>query len=203
MASAPVSSGGGAPRALVLLPGAATRFSAAVHAVLPGQWNDPTPCTEWSVADLVNHVVSEHLWAPHLLRGETIEAVGDRYDGDVVGVDPAVACDRAVKPSIEAFGAVDTAAEVHLSFGTVPVEEYANQMLVDLVVHGWDLARAIGSDDRMERDTVEVCLTYMRARVAEYSGAGVIGPSVVTGSSDPQDQLIALLGRDPGWTSPG
>ncbi|AGP61457.1 maleylpyruvate isomerase N-terminal domain-containing protein [Streptomyces rapamycinicus] len=77
---------------LQLIPDAINRFGARVHAVDGHRWNDSTPCTEWTVRDLVNHLVSEHLWVPHLLAGESLEQVGDRYDGDMVGADPVRAC---------------------------------------------------------------------------------------------------------------
>ena len=51
-------------------------------------WTAPTPCREWTVRDLVNHVTGEDLWTAPLLRGETIERVGDRFDGDLLGSEP-------------------------------------------------------------------------------------------------------------------
>ena len=70
-------------------------FGEKVRAVPADRWTAPTPCTDWSVRDLVNHVTGEHLWAPHLLDGETIAQVGDRYDGDVLGDSPVAAWERA------------------------------------------------------------------------------------------------------------
>jgi len=51
-------------------------WAARVAAVKDDQWGDPTPCTEWSVRQLVNHVVGEELWTVPLLRGGTIEEAG-------------------------------------------------------------------------------------------------------------------------------
>jgi uncharacterized protein (TIGR03086 family) len=62
--------------------------NARVHAIRDDQWTKPTPCTEWDVRTLLNHLVYEQLWAPELLRGATVEEVGDRFDGDVLGDDP-------------------------------------------------------------------------------------------------------------------
>ncbi|MGZ4504808.1 MAG: maleylpyruvate isomerase N-terminal domain-containing protein, partial [Nocardioidaceae bacterium] len=44
--------------------------------VRPDQWDAPTPCTEWSVRDLVNHVVGEDRWTVPLMHGSTISDVG-------------------------------------------------------------------------------------------------------------------------------
>ena len=53
------------------------------------RWHADTPCGGWDVRALVNHVVSGNLWAAELAAGRTIEDVGDRLDGDVLGADPA------------------------------------------------------------------------------------------------------------------
>lgn len=180
-----------------LLPVAASRFGQAVHQVSSDRWTSGTPCSEWSVRDVVNHVTGEHLWVPPLLDGKTVEQVGDQFDGDVLGDDPFVVWDTAIEASLNAFASVSDQDPVHLSFGTVPVDEYANQMLVDLTVHAWDLARGAGVDERLERSTVEASLAYTRLRFEEFSGSGLIGTPVEIDSDDPQETLLALLGRDP------
>src|SRR4051794_33871217 len=53
------------------------------------RWDAPTPCRDWSVRDLVNHIVGEDRWTGPLLRGRTIAEVGDSLDGDLLGEDPA------------------------------------------------------------------------------------------------------------------
>jgi uncharacterized protein (TIGR03086 family) len=180
-----------------LIPVAADRFGQALHAVPVDRWDAATPCSDWSVRELVNHVVAEHLWAPPLLEGRTVQEVGDRFDGDVLGDDPVGAWDRAVATSLPAFASVADDRPVHLSFGTVPADEYANQMLVDLTVHCWDLARGSGLSERLDRATVERSLAYARLRSQEYASSGLFAAPVDTASGDPQDLLLALLGRDP------
>lgn len=82
-------------------------FDRRVRAVRPEQWADPTPCTEWDVRALVNHLVTEQLWAPLLLDGATIEDIGDRFDGDQLGDDPVAAWASAATATLEAFAAPD------------------------------------------------------------------------------------------------
>ncbi len=67
---------------------AVEHWAARVAAVTDDQWGDLTPCAEWSVRALVNHVVGEELWSAPLLRGKTVEEVGTQFDGDVLGDDP-------------------------------------------------------------------------------------------------------------------
>lgn len=176
-----------------------TEFDRLVHETDGERWDDPTPCTEWTVKDLVNHLVSEHLWAPHLLDGETVADIGDRFDGDVVGDDPVAAWERAGAGSRPAFhrdGVLER--EVDTSGGPVPATEYAWQMTMDLAVHGWDLARGLGTDSRMPDELARSLHRVFAPQVAAWQGAGIFGAPVdVPDDAPPRDRLVALLGRDP------
>jgi uncharacterized protein (TIGR03086 family) len=180
-----------------LMPAALRRFGARVHEIPAAAWDAPTPCTEWSVRDLVNHVTVEQLWAPHLLRGETLDEVGDRYDGDQLGADPTGMWDRAAEDARKAWEAAGDDASVDTSMGPLPVREYAEQMHLDLLVHGWDLARGAGLDPALPADSVEHALAFVEPRAEEFAGYGVFAPPVDVASTDPADRLLALLGRAP------
>jgi uncharacterized protein (TIGR03086 family) len=183
--------------ALTLLPTAAEEFGKRVHAVAPDGWDRPTPCTDWSVGDVVNHMVGEHLWAPELLGGATVDEVGDRFAGDVLGDDPLAAWDAAIYRSLTAWSHTPADATVHLSAGDTPAREYAEQMLVDLVVHGWDIARGAGLDERMDPATVRHALTYMEKHVHGLAATGLFAEPVEVSSDDPQDRLLGMVGRRP------
>ena len=85
-----------------------TAFGERVHAV-DGRWNTPSPLPGWTVRRLVNHLVNEERWTPPLLDGATIEEVGSRYDGDLLGDDPVAAFDDAAAAALAAVR-VDTDA---------------------------------------------------------------------------------------------
>jgi uncharacterized protein (TIGR03086 family) len=173
-------------------------FEAKVHAVPANSWSSRTPCTEWSVRDLVNHLVAEHLWVPHLLHGETVDDVGDRYDGDVLGEDAVGAWDRARRASVQAWHALPSDdVTVHLSFADVPAGEYAEQMLADLVVHGWDLARGAGLDEHIDARLADHLLAYLEPQAKMWHDAGVFGEPVDVDSDDPGARLLGLSGRRP------
>jgi uncharacterized protein (TIGR03086 family) len=183
---------------IALLDQAFGAFSSKVTAVPADRWSSPTPCTEWSVRDLLNHLVSEHLWAPHLLHGETIDDVGDRYDGDVLGDDAVAAWMGASEASAQAWHALPSDdVTVHLSFGDVPAREYAEQMLTDLVVHGWDLAKGAGLDERIAPDLAEHVLAYLEPQAKAWHDVGVFGEPVDVHSDDPAARLLGLTGRRP------
>ena len=63
-------------------------FGARVHGVADDQWTSATPCSDWDVRTLVNHVLSEVRWAVPLFAGRTVADVGDRFAGDLLGDDP-------------------------------------------------------------------------------------------------------------------
>ncbi len=184
------------PSAREQMQNALDHFKNVVDRIPADAWDNATPCAEWDVRDLLNHMTSEHLWAPRLLAGKSVEEVGDTYDGDVLGEDPIAAWDTAQMKSREAWAAATGDAMVQLSVGTTTVEEYAEQMLLDLTVHAWDLARGAGIEEGpLVSDTVVHVLRYARER--DLAGAEVFGPEVSTDSDDPLEQLVALLGRQP------
>lgn len=168
------------------------------------RWASPTPDAEWDVRALVNHVLNENLWAPPLLEGKTIAEVGDRFDGDQLGADPEASWSAAAASSLAAVreeGALDRV--VHVSFGDIPGREYVSQLFCDHLIHGWDLARAIGADDTLDPDLVAVAYEFLAPQVDGWRSAGVFGPQVdVDAGADRQAQLLSLTGRDPGWSGP-
>lgn len=160
------------------------------------QWAGPTPCSDWDVRALVNHVAGEYLWVPEMLAGRTVAEVGGRLDGDLLGTGPvevvADGRDRAVT-ALDVPGAVDRI--VHLSFGDVPAVEYAGQMAIDSVIHAWDLARAIGADDTLDPELVEFAYGQLQASAEQWRSAGAFGPATIAEDESLQARLLALTGR--------
>jgi hypothetical protein len=64
-------------------------------------------------------------------------------------------------------------------------------------VHAWDLARGAGLPEDLDPRTVAKSLDYSRSRAHAYAASGLFAAPVETGSSEPQDVLLGLLGRDP------
>ena len=166
------------------------------------QWAGPTPCPDWDVRALLNHIVYEDLWTVPLMEGATIAEVGDRYEGDLLGADPLAtaraACEMAVTAAASGVIAGQT---VHLSFGDVPAEEYAHQLAADHIIHGWDLAVATGGDTSMDPEMVEALGAWFASNEAAYRGAGAIAERPA-GDGTPGDawaELLRAFGRDPGW----
>ena len=172
-------------------------FDRRVQAIRGDQWDQGTPATEWTVRDLVGHLVGEQLWVPLLLRGATIEQVGDRFDGDNLGDDPRgawVSAARAARAAWLEPGAVERT--VHLSFGDTPATEYGWQMTMDLAVHAWDLASGIGADDQLPAELCADVLDFARPQIGEWRDWGLFAaPVPVPPDADVQTTLLGLLGR--------
>lgn len=177
---------------------AADLFGSVVHQIRDDQWANPTPCTDWDVRALVNHVIGEQLWAVPLLDGKTIAEVGDRFDGDQLGTDPVAAWDVASAESKAAFanpGALDRT--VHLSYGDESAINYCGQMTLDAVVHSWDLARGIGAPDSLPADLTEYLYGLVTPMKDLLAASGMFAaPVAVDPGANTQIRLLALLGRD-------
>jgi uncharacterized protein (TIGR03086 family) len=172
-------------------------FDRRVAAVNEAQWSSSTPCSDWDVRALVGHVVTEQLWAPAMLAGQTMEEIGDRFDGDVLGAEPLAAWRSAAaraRVAAEAPGALD--ATVHVSYGAVPAPRYLTEMTLDAVVHTWDLARAIGADERLDPALVALGLAVVEPNLELLAASGLFAePVPVPPDSDPQVRLLGLVGR--------
>jgi uncharacterized protein (TIGR03086 family) len=174
-------------------------FGRRVHAVGADQWGCPTPCKDWEVRNLVNHLVAEQLWVPPLLAGKRAADLGAGFaSGDVLGSDPVAAWDTAAAAARAAFA--DTGAlrrTVHLSYADRPGEEYAREMIFDLVVHSWDLARGISVDDTVDPELVEAVYGHIEPDT-DLAASGLFdAPVPVPDDADEQAKLIAFTGRTP------
>jgi uncharacterized protein (TIGR03086 family) len=176
---------------------AVEEFGARVRAVRDDQWELPTPCSDWNVRQLVNHLVYENRWTVPLMGGSTIAEVGDRYEGDLLGDRPKQAWEESSAEAVRAVAA-DGALErvVDLSSGPTPATEYVSQLFADHLIHAWDLARAIGADDRLDPELVDACAAWFASMEDVYRSVGAIGPRPETPpAADAQTTLLAAFGR--------
>ena len=176
---------------------ATERVGELVQAIREDQWGLPTPCTDWDVRALLQHLVYEQRWVVPLLAGATIQEVGDRFEGDLLGSDPKGAWASAASAAVAAFSAPDALERtVHLSYGDVPGEHYAFELGSDLLVHGWDLARGIGADGRLDPELAAFCYERWLPRAGTLRASGLFGPEVpVPADADPGTKLLGLMGR--------
>jgi uncharacterized protein (TIGR03086 family) len=162
-------------------------------------WDGPTPCEDWDVRALLNHVVAGNWWAARLARGETIEEVGDVYDGDVIAPAPLGAYDESAVAAASAFeapGALDAPCAV--SYGPVPGSVYAGHRFLDVAVHGWDLAVATGQPSPLSPEIVDACWRVLEPQLDLLHASGMFGTELpAPAGADATDRLLRTLGRTP------
>ncbi|MFB7945381.1 TIGR03086 family metal-binding protein [Kitasatospora phosalacinea] len=187
------------PALLALHARALEHFGDLVRAVPDGAWQAPTPCTDWTVRQLVGHLTSEQLWVPDLLAGATVAEIGDRFDGDVLGDDPVAAWTAAADAARAAFAAPGALERtVQLSYGARRADGYAREMTVDAVVHAWDLAQGTGADPTVDPAAAEFALAELAPQADALAASGLFAdPVPVPAGADAATRLLGLVGRDP------
>jgi uncharacterized protein (TIGR03086 family) len=177
---------------------AAHRFAEHVMGVELDQWRLPTPCTDWDVRALVDHVVRWNTFVPEFLGGRRVDEIPEAFTRDVLGSDPARAADRSASGAIETFnepGALERL--VHHPYGELPGSQVLYLRLFDNVIHGWDLLRALGKDEPLDPDAVAILWAGSLAQRELIRASGHFGPAevAVPEDADLQTRLLGLLGR--------
>lgn len=174
--------------------------SACIVRIQPAQLHNPTPCTEWDLRALLQHMVYEMSWIPDLLAGKTIATVGDAYEGDLLGDDPLGAWGQALGAALVAVDKANLKKTVHLSYGNFAAEHYIRESASDMLIHGWDVSKAIGYPLTFDERAAHEVYEYALPRAAEFRGSGLFGEVVPTKADDPiQTKLLAFYGRRTDW----
>jgi uncharacterized protein (TIGR03086 family) len=177
-------------------------MAATVRNITADQLADPTPCTEFDVRKLLNHLL---FWGPSMAgagRKEVVplpaaaESEADLTTGDWRG-DLLAVLDR-----IDSSWAPASAWEGMTSMASpeMPASILGDMIVGELAVHGWDLAVATGQ----RLDLPESLLTHLEsataAAVEQGREMGLFGPEVKLAADAPTlDRILGLTGRDPAW----
>jgi uncharacterized protein (TIGR03086 family) len=167
------------------------------------QLDNDTPCAQWSVRDVVNHLLGTCWLGEGMFGDETPRHAvvpGGLPDGDLAGADPAAAYAEASAALLASASQGDTLARMHTTpLGEMPGAVLAGFTTLDLVMHGWDLAKATGQSFTVDDDLVAHLDGFARQAVGpEVRGGGLIGPEVdAPAKASTVDRLAAFLGRTP------
>jgi len=158
-------------------------------------WTAPTPDKEWTVGDLVRHVVQEQQWIPPLLAGLTLDQARRRVDP--LGDDLAAEWHTHSTLATAAWQAASADASVQLSYDTVTVLDYLREQVSDVTIHSWDLARATAADEVLDEALIEAVWTVFEPQRDALEASGLFDSPVPMPEDAPlQSRLLALTGRD-------
>jgi uncharacterized protein (TIGR03086 family) len=183
---------------------AAERFTEIVRNVKPDQLAHPTPCTDFDVRGLVNHLL---FWGPPLLGAARREQVPppaeSESDVDLVGEGWAADLVAYAERTAAAWGKPAAwTGTTHMGGPMeLPAELVGGMVAGELVVHGWDLARATGQRPEWDEDVLRYVYDGVVANAEQGRELGAYGPEVpVPATASTLDKLLGASGRDPKWT---
>lgn len=180
---------------------------AAVRGADPAHYGDPSPCSEFTVAKVIDHIGFGMLLA---------ELSGRRADldpsWDVTGQAPflvgrpesewAVLIEEQGRRTAAAWS--DPAVwegETTFGGGPMPAAAVGSMMIADLVLHGWDVAAATGQTVTVSPALAQAALSGVEALAPMGRDGGWYGPEVeLPDEAPPLAKALGLSGRDPGWT---
>jgi uncharacterized protein (TIGR03086 family) len=177
------------------------------RAIKPGPLSDPTPCTEYDLRTLINH------WVLYTSHGFEHRARRAQLSADLQSRDFTADPDWAEEYAAALDAAVAAWADPAVWEGTVdfgdgtqvPIANVFLMNLGELVLHGWDVAKATGQEYRCSAEAGEAVLRFADEYAEMYrSYNGFAEPVCVpaTGATDTSafTRALALTGRDPDWT---
>ena len=185
-----------------MLDQAAREFTGLLRAIELAKLCNRTPCAEYDVRALLNHLRYRGPWLEAALRREPAPAVsGGGLDADLTRGDWLGVMCRLVDGLVDACrppGAL--AGTTKFGGSEMPARMVAEMVLTEWVVHGWDQARATGHSLAVDPGTAAASFASAEGMAEQAREMKVFGPGVPCPPDAPAlDRLLALTGRDPGW----
>ena len=152
------------------------------------QLDAKTPCDDWDVRTLLNHMIDTQEFFAGSARGEDV-SMSFPTPPEKVGDDPAgsfrAACAETARTFAEPGVVENTGPSLGIAFS-------------DQLLHGWDLAKATGQDTTMPAGLPEAAYEMVHGKFTDEQRKGVFKPEVtVADDASPQERLLAYTGRDP------
>ncbi len=169
----------------------AAGFDRRVKAVPADKWDAQSPCEGWVARDVVTHVVRNH---------RSMAAAATETEAEEVGADedPGRSWSEAYERMRTLSKDPDTLSKpVSGPGGPIPLEEALGSLVsMDTHIHTWDLARAVGGDERLDPDVVRLAWEMLQPMDAMIRQPGIFGPKLDPPSdADEQTKLLYFLGR--------
>jgi len=166
-------------------------FEAKLFGVSAERWWSPSPCTEWTARDIAVHVINTHRRVRAALGDVSFEEVDPDSD---LGAEWTSATE-AVRDALDNQSLATKT--VGGQFGEQPFESLVGRLLcADTLIHTWDLARATGQDDRLDKEAAEKALEFLTPIDEAIRRPGGFAPKLdPPAGADVQVRLLAFTGR--------
>jgi uncharacterized protein (TIGR03086 family) len=191
---------------MVELGPAAKEMAGLIEGVPDDLLDAPTPCLEYTLGDLVDHIRRLTIAFTAAAKKDTAGMTSGRAPGDAksLGDDWRTRIPRDLSALAEAWREPAAWTGMTMAGGIDLPGELAGIIVLDeLVVHGWDVARASGQDFDQDRDSVEAVYGFVKqfSSAGEEAREGMFGPEIAVADDAPLlDRLLGLTGRDPTWS---
>ncbi|MFJ3881903.1 TIGR03086 family metal-binding protein [Streptomyces sp. NPDC090077] len=173
----------------------------AVRGVPAGAWGDPTPCSDWTVRQVLNHARLDQQALVMQITGVAPET--DPFEPeDATAADPVAELAAVLEAAAAAWESGRDAESVPTPMGPMPADTGAAVAALDAGIHAWDIARATGQDLPLTEemagalaDTVSGIVDFVRDSFGKYAPA-LTAPE----GADRAERFLAFTGRDPHWS---
>ena len=188
------------PNPIEVYQGAAQFLIPTFGGVNAGQLTSSTPCTEWTVKNLLNHNINVQTFLHSTLTGGSME-MGEmsQVDGDLPSQGAEAALKAITDQVIAAANGMDLSTVLTTPFGDMPAGHFMMIPMLDMVVHRWDLASATGQNNAIDSSLAEICVGVLSPEALEGGRQmGAFGPEVdIPATGSVQDRLLGSVGRKP------
>jgi uncharacterized protein (TIGR03086 family) len=149
--------------------------------------DDDTPCDKWDVRTLMNHMLETQRYFVSGARGE--KGTLSPNPPDLLSEDPVSDFEHATATTSHTFSRPGVIEKTGPSIGIA---------FADMLLHGWDLAKATGQDSTMPKGLPEAAYETIHGQFTDEQRKGVFKPEIsVPASASPQEKLLAYTGRNP------
>ena len=184
-----------------LLAVASATFRDRIVCVGDGQWSHASTCDEWSVRDIVDHVVGGNRFAARAVEGLSLEvafaeALAAGFDGN-----PVVLFSESADEQLSAFGMPDALDRtVDHPMGPINGLDFLGFRICDLVIHSWDVARSTGGVEEIDDSLTEFVWSQIYRSSGILLASGSYGSPQRPTDTQPRsrmDEVLLSAGRTP------
>jgi uncharacterized protein (TIGR03086 family) len=182
-----------------LMSAAAAETARVVGNVNAGELDSKTPCADWDLRTLLNHTI---LWTAYSAEQRAHgKSVAEDLMSKDFAAEPGFAADyqAQVARAVQAWSDPKAWAGGRSVMGSeTPAADIAAMLIAEMVLHGWDIARATGQDYQCSKELAEALLDTVEAQgemFRQYQGFAAIVQ--VPDDADAFDRALSLSGRDP------